>query len=229
MKKLLSLIALILVFTCVFVGCKKDDDNLGEDYVVDEYYYDEELANPPLEENVFSNVYDLVDFFKIESVEELGPQFGLLFNMVLGDNFVFCPLISGEDVSQKADYARIEVNPPEKEGDYSHIAYYYTNGAYNYVIKVYYLDEGEYSVAMIDGYNALNNGDPDVVSKEKYGQYTIVTNLPDQTTYAELSLKEKYFITITGASINNDQFPGIIEKEALDLLSFDEIQVSDMM
>ena len=228
MKRFISLIALLLAASFVFAACKKDDDdNLGADY--EGAYFEEALDTPAYEENVVTSVTDLADFFEIESVESKGENFGAMFNMAKTDNYVIRPLISGEDVSQMPDYARIEIVPPTKEGEYSHVAYYYTNGAYNYVIKVYYLDDGEYNVAMLGGIHALNNGDEEIVTRERYNGFIIVNYLPNETSYAEYNVKNRYFITITGANIYNEKFPNVIEKEALDILSFDEIQISDIV
>lgn len=239
MKKLVSLVAVILVFTLVFAACSSEENTEGTGNAVgseviefepEEYYeneYENSMVQDELDENVVLSVNDLANFFLVESPENLGEKYGYLFYMARNDNYVVRPLIDGEDVSQQEGFSQITIVPPEKDGDYSYIMYGYTNGTYNYNIKVYYLYEQEYNVAMVGGLNALNNGDEEVIERENYGKFTIVKNLPNDTSHAEFVLRERYFIVITGAKITNTKFPDVIEKEALDILAFDEIQIAE--
>jgi len=235
MKKLFSLLTVIMAFLLAFTGCSSDEEEApytGDPYIYPEYELngtDEDIIGETFEENVVTSVTDLANFFKIEDPQGLDEKFGYLFYMARNDNYVVRPLVNGIDVSTIADWARIEIVPPAKDGDYSHIAYYYTNTVYNYAIKVYYLYDTEFNVAKIGGYQALIDGDESVVTRENYNGFTIVNYLPEETSYAEYFLNDRYFITITGANIKNDKFPNVIEKEALDILTFDEIQIADTL
>ena len=235
MKKIFSLIALMLVFVLLFTACKKDDvknTDIGQSYVGETENPEEELSIPldevPLKENVVTNIYALVDFFNTKSIEDLGEQYTHIFNTVKADNYIIRPLISDVDISSEKDFALIEVVPKVNEGQISHIAYYYTTGTYNYAIRVYYLTEDQYNVALTGGLHALRNGDLDVVTREKYNNFTIV-NFPDNSGYAEIILNEKYFVTVSGAKIENKKFPEVIEKETLNILTFDNVQLDSLV
>lgn len=223
MKKLLSLIALLLVITCLFAACKKDKTPVTNDDGFVEEPVDEEALAP----NVFDNMEDFVNFFEIESAESMGVEYEQIFTMVKESGVVLKPLLAGEDVTLQEEHARIIVNPARSKDSYSNITYNYTNGVYNVSIVVYYLDDSGKNLASIAGLHAMYNGNEDVVERSMYGDYTIVTNLPDLSTYAERFVFENYFVVVTGAHIANAEPKSVIETEVLDILSFEFKRITD--
>lgn len=231
MKKIFSLITFVLIFTLLFTACKKEpnyapDDGVG--YSGEILDGGVALDEVPLKENTVTNISALVDLFNAGSPETMGEQYTQIFNTVKADNYVIRPLVNGEDISQTEDYALIEVMPKANEGEFSHIAYYYTNGTHNYAIRVYYLTEDELNVALTGGYHKLTNGEEAIITRETYNNFTIIY-FPDKSGYAEIILNEKYLVTVRGANIENEKFPYVIEKEALDILTFDEVQLDNMV
>ena len=222
MKKLfVCLIVLMLVFS----GCtsKKNNDFLNPDGA-----QLSELSTPPsevLDLGTFVNLNDLRDFFVIESERSLGTsKYNYIMSEVKNADFVIKPLVNGEDVSLKKEHARIMVKPQEGENKFNHIVYYYTNGKYNMAITVYYLDEEQLNTAKSGGYAVLSG----VAEGEKtaYGEYNIVKNLSDECSYAERIIFDKYFITVSGASIKVKEYQKTIDTVVLDMLTFETQQIN---
>lgn len=227
MKKIISLIALILAVICIFTACKKEkpnsEDGNSGDYVEDELPLDE----GELPFNEFKTIEDLKNFFAIEDINNIGTEYEKIFSMVREEGRIIKPLLNGEDVSLQDGYARIVVTPAKMEREHSHIVYYYTNGVYNTTIKIYYLDDVETTLANVGGQHALYNGDEETVERSIYGDYTIVTNLPDMSTYAERFIYEKYFVTVTGAPISSTTPQALIDTDVLDMLSFEFDKITE--
>lgn len=229
MKKLLVVISLVLSLVLVFSACKKDeeDDFLSEGYSSGEVFGNGGTVGlEPVDPNALISVVELKSFFVGGSYENLGPEYSQFFNIARRDNYVIRPLMAGVDISEIPEYASIAVTPPTEEGQCSFIVYYYTDGVYNAIIKVYYLTDEELSVSKTGGYHALLNGDEKVVQRENYGNFTIVNHLPDQTSYAEICFEDKYFITVQGGSINNPNYRTTIEKALLDILTFEALPLN---
>ena len=224
MKKIISLVALTLVVVCLFTACKKDKPNFESG---DTYEDQLPLDEVELPANEFKTIEDLKNFFEIEDVENLGTEYEQIFSMVREDGRIIKPLINGEDVSLQDGYARIAVIPAKTEKQHSHIVYYYTDGVYNVAIRIYYLNDVETTLANLGGYQALYNGSEETVEKSKYGEYNIVTNLPDMSTYAERFIYEEYFITVTGAPISSTTPQALIDTDVLDMLTFEFDQITE--
>ncbi len=225
MKKFISLIALILAVACIFVACKKtnpEPNNSNDDDFIEEPVDEDEFAP-----NVFDNMEDFTNFFEIESAESMGVEYTQIFTMVKEAGVVLKPLLAGEDVTLQEEHARISVNPARSEKNYSNITYHLTNGVYNVTIVVYYLDDVGKTLASLGGSHAMYNGSEEVVERAQYGEYTIVTNLPNMSTYAERFIFENYFITVTGAHIANTEPQNIIETDILDILTFEFQRITE--